>query len=134
MNFSTEQIRKAFELAEIPEDFANRIIEYLPEAVRSLNIIQAETLDDFFGQFCILNSIAESELRSRKRDENLVKLRKKFAILAKERFPGHSSREIGAEINRHGLTVRHYYNREKTRKEKRDNLERLKNEFKTMTK
>ena len=72
MNFSTEQIRKAFELAEIPEDFANRIIEYLPEAVRSLNIIQAETLDDFFGQFCILNSIAESELRSRKGMKTLL--------------------------------------------------------------
>lgn len=130
MNYSIEHIHKAFELAEIPEDFANRIIEYLPEAVRLLNTIHAETLSDFFGQFCILNSISESELRSRKRDENLVKLRKKYCILAKERFPEHSSVEIGREIDRDGSTVRNYFDREKTRKEKRDNLERMKNEFK----
>lgn len=126
MNYSTDHIRRAFELAEIPSDFTERIIEYLPEAVRQLETVQAESLNDFFGQFCILNSIPEDEIRSKKRDEWIVRLRKKYCILAKEHFPDHSSREIGLMINRHGLTVRHYFNREKTRKEKRDNMERMK--------
>lgn len=130
MNFSINHIRKAFQLARLPEWFSEQVIQYLPEAVRESETIEAETLNDLFGLFCIKNHVAEDAMRSKNLDAKLVVLRKKWSILARREFPNHSFKEIGAEINRDHATISYYLSRERTRKEKRDNLERIKNEFK----
>ena len=127
MSYSKDQIIKAIELSGISKLQAAWICTFLDDAVKIIGEVQADTLKDFFQQFCILNNVSEEDIKSAKRDENLVKLRKRFAILAKEKFPNHSNREIGMNINRDRVTIIHYFNREKTRKEKRDNLERMKN-------
>jgi chromosomal replication initiation ATPase DnaA len=129
MNFSINHIKKAFQLARLPEWFSEQVIQYLTEAVRESDTIEAETLNDLFGLFCIKNFVTEDAMKSKSKKENLVRLRKKFAILAKEMFPDYSYPEIGAEINRDHATISHYLGLERTRKEKRDNLERMKNEF-----
>lgn len=126
MNYSINHIRRAFELAEIPSDFAERIIEYLPEAVRQLETVQAETLNDFFGQFCIKNEVTEGEMKSRKKVDRLAKLRKKYVILAKQYFPDEPNKWIGREINRDASSVWCILENEQIRQEKQENQKTIK--------
>lgn len=127
MNFSTDHIRRAFELAEIPSDFAERIIQYLPEAVRQLETVQTETLNDFLGQFCIKNEVTEEEMKAKRKPGDIAKLRQKFIILAKQHFPKAPNWKIGKEIDRGSSLVCWVLKNEETRLIKQANMERMKN-------
>lgn len=126
MNFSTDHIRRAFTLARIPEFYAESVIEHLPEAVRQLETVQAETLNDFFGQFCIKNEVTEEEMKSRKKVDRLSKLRKKYCILAKDYFPDKPNKWIGKEINRDASSVWCIIENERLRQEKQENQKAIK--------
>jgi len=127
MNYKIEHIIKACELSELTKEQIDIFCKNLDEAVKLLTEIKDESLRYYFDKFCLMNNVSEEDIKSKCRKTELVNLRKKFAILAKEHFPNHNYRDIGWEINRNSTTVVHYFKMEKARKEKRDNLERMKN-------
>lgn len=128
MKYSENQIRTAFAIAEIPTDFANKIIGYLPQAVEQLRLTEPETIADLFEWFCLTENICETELKSSKRDRYLFEIRLKFTTLAKEKFGKRATQQaIGNILNRNHCTVLHYFKTIKARKLKVDKLNRIKN-------
>lgn len=128
MKYSESQICKAFELGNIPHDFAENIIKLLPDAVEQLRLVQPETLEDLFEWFCLNEKICEEELKSEKRDRYLFEFRLKFTNLAKETFGKKATHcAIGKALNRDHSTIMHYFTKIKARKLKSEKLERIKN-------
>lgn len=112
MKYNLNQIKTAFDLAEIPQDFAERILNYLPEAVEKLRLSEPETLEDLFEQFCNEHQIEESQLKGKNRKHKLVELRYKFTKLAKEKFGKKATHcAIGRVLNKTHCTVLWYLNK-----------------------
>lgn len=126
MNYSRPQIILAASLSGLSEIASNWLCTFLDEAVKQLGTIQAETLTDFFGQFCILNDVTEEEMRRHKKPDRIVKLRAKYTILAKQYFPNEPNWRISKEIDRHASTVFWILKKDRLRLIKQANLENMK--------
>lgn len=127
MNYKIEHIIKACELSGLEKEQTDLLCKNLDEAVRICEDINANSLHELFVLFCIKNNFTEEEIKSKRKDLNLVKLRKKFSILAKEKFPKCTVEEIAEEINRDNATIFYYFKLEKLRVKKLYNLERMRN-------
>lgn len=126
MSYTINHIRKAFELAEIPEGFANRIINYLPEAVRLVALSDPNILNDLFDDFCRIEEIDREWLLSRKRSAEMFEIRLKFTKLAKEKFGKKATQQaIGYVLNRDHATVLWYLRILKLREAKAEKLNKL---------
>lgn len=130
MTYTTEDILKAAELAEIPESMAKFLTSLLDDASFLVAHKQPKyapiSVTSLFLDICRVSGFTPEQMMSEDRTRRMVYTRHTFAAMAVEMFPDDNLSYIGAFMGKGHPMVVYYRNEVRKVKEKRTFCDRLK--------